>query len=557
MEATQSKSGEGTAAIDKALDVIDAIAQAPDGLSQAQLSSQLGVPRTTLYRLLATLVARGVVRRDPQQRVFRAGLRWLELAQRSHTAPDLVAIAGAELRALRDLTGETAYLAVQDGLEVLSLARTDGAHSHRSNAAIGQRKPMHCTSQGKAILSILPDDERDAIIRKMSLKPLTEKSITDKRRLLADLRVCAHRGYAIDDEEIVMGVRCVGAPIVDSSGKVRGALSVAAPTYRVSMQRAEALGAELTAAARRIGEQLLPMQPVDSLREASAVPGPWAFVGNYAHWHAPEQVLYWCDALAPSIRRYGKGSIGNGLIDAGTVSDEQHSVLTSGYVDEQWLTLTNPVTGMLLDHDSLLVAHPQGFQRIELKVKPKSAAKESEIVPWIGSPITAWCRSPEGTIWAVRSSPNGGSEVLHWQPNQEVQVSWKINEPILAITCNSVDRSVLCIAGNSASVLKLTPGNTAMRRLASVPIGSGKPVGLGVDADGGIWLALQDGWSIIRLSQDGQLDRVVALPVPSPTGLVWAGAHRTLYVTSARHSVSMDMLTNAPDCGRLFSVHLP
>jgi len=113
------------------------------------------------------------VRRDPLRKVYCLGFRCFEMARQAYAMPDLVAAAALELRALRDLTGETSYLATLDGREVISLERCDGAHSQRSAAALGQRKPVHCTSQGKAILSAMPDEARDAIVRDAVLKPLT------------------------------------------------------------------------------------------------------------------------------------------------------------------------------------------------------------------------------------------------------------------------------------------------------------------------------------------------------------------------------------------------
>lgn len=237
-----SSSHEGTAALDKALDVLEAIGQAPQGLSQAELSARLQLPRTTLYRLLAALVARDLVRRDPQRRVYALGLRCFEYARAAYAMPDLVAAAGLELRALRDLTGETSYLCVLDGMETLLLERCDGAHSQRSASALGQRKPLHCTSQGKALLAALPAPQRDALVRELTLGPHTANTITDRRRLQAELKLTAARGWALDDEEIVAGVRCVGAPIVDGEGRLRGAISVAGPAFRLTRERLELPG---------------------------------------------------------------------------------------------------------------------------------------------------------------------------------------------------------------------------------------------------------------------------------------------------------------------------
>src|SRR5213595_2684408 len=103
--------GGGTGAIEKAIDVLEAVGATPGGVSQTDLAAQLALPRTTVYRLLATLVARGMLRRDPLRKVYRLGFRCFEMARQAYTMPDLVAAAAHEMRGLRDLTGETCYLA--------------------------------------------------------------------------------------------------------------------------------------------------------------------------------------------------------------------------------------------------------------------------------------------------------------------------------------------------------------------------------------------------------------------------------------------------------------
>lgn len=111
----------------------------------------------------------------------------------------------------------------------------------------------------------------------------------------------------------------------------------------------------------------------------------------------------------------------------------------------------------------------------------------------------------------------------------------------------------------SGAILLLKPGQGAVRRLATVPKGSGRVSGLAFDAQGGIWTALCDGWSVVRFSPDGQLVRVVGLPVPCATDLAFSpkpeatGGER-LVITTARHSVPLDTLANAPLSGRLFTL---
>ncbi len=258
MPSPKTPATEGTASLDKALDVLDAVGTAPAGLSQAALAAQLQLPRTTLYRLLGTLVQRGLLRRDPLRRVYGLGMRCFEYARAAYAMPDLVAAAGMELRALRDMTGETVYLAARDGLDVVALERWDGAHSQRSRSAPGQRKPLHSTSQGKAMLAALPVEQREALVKELPMTAVTPRSITDRRRLLAELRITAARGWSVDDEEMVMGTRCCGAAIVDGTGAVRGAISVAGPAFRLTSERVELLGPEVAEAARPYSKQRMP-----------------------------------------------------------------------------------------------------------------------------------------------------------------------------------------------------------------------------------------------------------------------------------------------------------
>lgn len=527
--------GEGTGALEKALDVLDAIGAAPAGLGQSELAEQLALPRTTVYRLLATLVARGLVRRDPLRKVYCLGFRCFEMARQAHAMPDLVAAAAMELRALRDLTGETTYLATLDGHEMLSLERCDGAHSQRSAAVLGQRKPVYCTSQGKATLAAMPDAARDAIVRDVALKALTPHTLTDRRRLQAELRITKVRGYAIDDEEIVLGVRCVGAAIVDADGAVRGALSVAGPAWRLTRARLELLGPEVAEAARRVGAQMPVLRDKSADNAETAVqvlPGPWAFHGAHPVWSADGRRLYWADVLAPTVR----------VLDEGA--------------DRLLCELDAPVAGLLLHQGMPLVVAEHGATRLDAQGRPAGP------LPWPQGSTLAACTGADGALWAALALPEAGTAIGQVQADGRLQVHWRIGEPVAALRWRVGDDGeegvLLATAPGSGSILVLQPGQPALRRLATLPKGSGRPGGLAFDGQGGIWVALSEGWSVVRFTLDGQLDRVIGLPVPSPTDLAFdpGGERGRLYVTSARNSVPLDALGAAPLSGRLFLVAL-
>ncbi|MDB5851510.1 MAG: IclR family transcriptional regulator [Rhodoferax sp.] len=521
---TQNNAGEGTGSLEKAIDVLEAVGAAPGGLSQAQITDRLELPRTTVYRLLATLVNRGLLRRDPLRKVYCLGFRCFEMARQAYAMPDLVAAAALELRALRDLTGETTYLATLDGREVISLERCDGAHSQRSEAVLGQRKPVYCTSQGKAILSAMDDEARDAIVREAVLKPLTPLTITDRRRLQAELRITRARGYAIDDEEIVLGVRCVGAPIVDPAGQVRGAVSVAGPAYRLTRARLELLGPEVAEAARRIGAQLPSTDATAAAVSEStvtALPGPWAFHGAHPVWSRDGTRLWWADVLAPSVRLWADGR------------------------DREFAVVDAPVVGLLLEGDGLMVVFEQGAQRLAADGQATAVSR------WLTQPVLAVSTGDDQAIWAAVALPESGSAIGLVRDDGTLDVRWRIGEPVQCLAWSRAAQALYATAPRSGAILVMSPGQ-GVRRLATVPRGSGRISGLAFDTEGGIWTALFDGWSVMRFTPDGQVDGVVGLPVPCATDLCFEpGGSGRMVVTTARHSVPLDTLLSAPWSGRL------
>lgn len=523
------KSVDGTAALEKALDVLDAVGQAPQGLSQIELAQRLALPRTTLYRLLGSLTQRGLLRRDPLRRVYCLGARCFEYARAAYAMPDLVAAAGAELRALRDMSGETTYLATLDGLEAVSLERCDGAHGVRSQSTLGQRKPLHCTSQGKAMLSALPAEQRDAIVKDLPLTAVTPRSITDRRRLQAELRLTATRGWAIDDEEIVPGVRCCGAPIVDADGRVRGAISIAGPAFRLTMERLELLGPEVAEAARRVGAQF--STPADRTQpgDVQVVPGDWAFNGAAPHWSAAAGGLFWADTLGPAVH-FARAGADDAVI---------------AHVDA-------PILALLPYRDGAVVqtAASEGWQ----SVSAQGAARTVADLP--RRRMSATCVSPDGRLWSCM--PDGDRwRVGEMSPEGRSVGGWRLAEPATALAWDARGGTLHIAAAHSGTLYAVQPGSTGLRRLTTVPKGSGLLGGLAVDRAGGIWSALRGGWSVVRFEPDGAMDRMVALPVPCPTDVGFGGADGdTLYITSARDAIGREALDAAPLSGRLFSLAL-
>jgi len=523
------KNVAGTALIGKACDILEIIGSSPGSVGQAVLAEKTGIPRATLYRILAALISRGLVRADPLSQNYTLGFNFLELAQNAWSSSDLASIASVELRRLRDLTGETSYLAVQEGNHVLALGRFESAHDKRSNARLGALKPMHCTSQGKAILSRLSEAQLEHFLSG-ELTAFTEKTITDAAQLKAHLAIIRARGYAMDDEEIVMGTRCVGAAILDPDGKPIAAISVAGPTFRMGLERAEQLGKELSEAAKRISAQLEPtLKAVARLSSDFRV---WssvsAFIGASPRWDARTKTMYWADQLAPSI-------------------------MVAGDADEfiSLHALSQSISSFILTENGFLCA---AGSDLVLGDRRKLHGR----IP--GQPhlsIRSLRAAPDGRIWAAAfDAETNISRIGPISGENEIEQIFELQGEVSDIAFAG-DLGLFAAQASRQSVYLLETSTGRRRKFADIPKVAGTPCALAIDAKLNPWIGLSDGWSIIKLDENGEIERTIALPVPNPTGIAFGGEDLSqMFVTSARSGLSRESLTNAPLSGQLLSINV-
>jgi IclR family acetate operon transcriptional repressor len=221
-------------------------------MSLSELALVAGLPVSTAHRLLTTLEAERFVRLDPAEGHWQIGVEAFRVGNAFARTRDLVALARPLLRRLVDATGETAnlYLAV-DG-EAVCMAQVECRQMMRAIARPGGRVPMSCSGVGKAILSRLAVEEVQAIVRRHGLPRLTERTIDTPRRLEAALAEIRARGWALDDEEHALGMRCVAAAILDENGRPAGAVSVSGPSVRLPDDRLPELAAAVRGCAREL-----------------------------------------------------------------------------------------------------------------------------------------------------------------------------------------------------------------------------------------------------------------------------------------------------------------
>ncbi|QEL27308.1 helix-turn-helix domain-containing protein (plasmid) [Bosea sp. F3-2] len=521
----------GTQLIGKAFRLIDMIAEAPGHIDAGALTAATGWPKATLYRILSAVVAQGYVRLDPIAQGYTLGYRLLELAQNVWTAPDLAAVASIELQRLRDMTGETAYLAVLHDGAVLSLGKFESPHEVRSAAKLGVRKPIHCTSQGKAILAYLKDDEADALLTKRPLERFTPQTITDLDYLRAQLQVVRSRGYAVEDQEILLGNRCVGAPVLDVTGRPIAAISVAAPIYRLTEERVEQLGPEVALAARNIGLALrsAPARPATSkaLSSESGSDAAPAFYGAHPVWSSTKSCLLWADRLAPCLY----------------ASRERRSVLFRPDPSQ-------PIDGVAVGPDDIAIV-VSGKQLAEVNDKGESTV--TEVCELAGT--TTLAHHPDGQIWAaVRRGDD--TRISSVQKGGALRDGWNVRGHITALAWSKDGTELFAADPERGTIHRFESRKSSGRLFARVLRVSGEPRSLAIDSSGRLWVGLYDGWSAARLSEEGEIENLLPLPVPRPTGIAFdAEIAGKLYVTTARIGLSREVLRNAPLSGQLLTAH--
>ena len=242
--------------IHRAFILLETLAENPSGLGVSDLARLSGWPKSSVYNILATLAADGYVTQDPESGRYRMSIKLVSLVGAVLERFDLRGLAHPLLMELVEKTGETVNLGILDGTEAIYLETIAGPGAIRVNTWPGKRLPIHRTALGKALAAELPQTELPAIIAKTGLPRSTPNTHTTLKSLQADLELTRQRGYAIDDEEDEVGLRCIGAPIRDHKGETIAAVSVTGLAQRVPIATMPELAIAVMDAARRISDLL-------------------------------------------------------------------------------------------------------------------------------------------------------------------------------------------------------------------------------------------------------------------------------------------------------------
>jgi DNA-binding IclR family transcriptional regulator len=246
-----------TRTLARGLDILETLAAADEtGLNLSGVAEAVGLDKATVSRLLHTLASTGYVTQNEDTRRYRLTAKILRVAHQGvATRLDLLSVARPYLRRLLDEYNETVYLGVMQDLRVVHIDRLESTNPIQLVCAVGQTLPLHSTALGKAMLSALPEVEREEKMARIDFAPRTERSIHDAAEFREEIRRIRRRGFAIDDRESEPAGACVAAAIMGADGRPVGAISVSGPDFRIR-DRFEALGRSVTETAAAITADL-------------------------------------------------------------------------------------------------------------------------------------------------------------------------------------------------------------------------------------------------------------------------------------------------------------
>jgi DNA-binding IclR family transcriptional regulator len=251
--AKKEKSEYIIQAVDHALDLLEQFHDDVDELGVTELSKRLKLHKNNVFRLLATLESRNYIEQNRVTENYRLGLKTLELGQTFIKQMGLLRQSRPVLESLVRECNETTYVAILKEFHIVYLDAVETDLTVRVVPRVGSRLPAYCTAAGKIQLAFMTDEELDNYLPGKEMKRYTANTIISREELKKHLKVVAEQGYAVDNEELDVGVRCVSAPIRDYTRRIIGAVSISGPSMRFTDER---IDTELIPLVKRAGDEI-------------------------------------------------------------------------------------------------------------------------------------------------------------------------------------------------------------------------------------------------------------------------------------------------------------
>lgn len=225
--------------LDRAIRVLDLLAREKEGLNLAELTRRTEIPKSTLFRILSTLLSRGCLHLEEESKKYRLGLKLWELGSAYIEQSDLDSVAVAYMKALVDACGETVFLGVLDESEVVYTRRIESPDTVTVIRKSGHRTPAYCTATGRAMLAFMGEEQRKRLLDRVELIAHTPKTTTDRAELSRQMTQIRDEGVAVVDGEYNPQLLCVSAPVLEGAGRVQAAVTVAMLSAEANARRVE------------------------------------------------------------------------------------------------------------------------------------------------------------------------------------------------------------------------------------------------------------------------------------------------------------------------------
>lgn len=250
-----SKQKDLSSSVDRMLSILELVSKQQNGISLSMISKELGIPKTTVLRLLERLTARGYVEYEEHSEKYFIGMETILLSMTALSSIDIVEVSIPYLKELSSSTKETTFLGVYNNGDIVYLYKSEGTRSMIMNSQLGSRRPVHCTGLGKAILSGFSIEQAVNILTEKGMPRMTKNTIVSVDEYLKELNQVRINGYSMDNEELEEGLGCYAAPIYNYTGKVIGSICVSGPIDRIKENK-EPLVTQLKEAANYISRRM-------------------------------------------------------------------------------------------------------------------------------------------------------------------------------------------------------------------------------------------------------------------------------------------------------------
>ena len=261
---SRSFSTQHVPAVDRAFDMLEIVGRCSHGLTLSELSRTLDIPKSTAHYIIGTLLARGYLLRTPDGRHYRLGLRVFDFAGIGTAEMQFQKVSSPHLRVLAKTLSLTVQMAVLRAGEGVIIDKADWPRDTWGGSWIGRHFDLHCTAQGKALILSLSDSELEKLFHNRGLARYTAHTVCSLDELKLGLAEARKHGFTISNEEYILGIRGIAAPVFNHVGNVIASISARGSTSEVPVWRIPAVSDEVVGAAKEISRQLLQCLPMDS-----------------------------------------------------------------------------------------------------------------------------------------------------------------------------------------------------------------------------------------------------------------------------------------------------